>query len=63
LQRRLKLAYSTNSSVVLQLWLVVTTNEDKARIEQGLGAGTYRVEVFSVTDVGSELEKLASTGA
>lgn len=47
----------------LQVWLVVTTNEDKTKVEQGLDSGAYRVEVFSVADVASELEKLGKAGA
>ena len=42
----------------LQVWLVVTSNEDKMRVQQALGAINYAVEVFSVADVTSELEKL-----
>lgn len=44
----------------LQLWVVVTTNEHKAAVEAALGATSYRLEVFSVADVTSELEKLGA---
>lgn len=47
----------------LQIWVVVTTNDDKAAVEAALGSSAYRVEVFSVADVSSELEKLGKAGA
>jgi hypothetical protein len=47
----------------LKVWLVVTTNEDKSSVEQALGASAYPVEVFSVADVASELEKLGKASA
>jgi len=42
----------------VQIWVVVTANDDKAAVETALGSSIYRVEVFSVADVSSELEKL-----
>lgn len=42
----------------LRIWLVVTSNEDKLKVEQALGPSDYCIEVFSVDDVASELEKL-----
>lgn len=47
----------------LQIWVVVTANDDKAAVEAALGSSAYRVEVFSVADVSSELEKLGKAGA
>ncbi len=47
----------------LRIWVVVTTNEDKLNVAQGLNASSYRVEVFSVADVESELEKLGPAKA
>jgi hypothetical protein len=44
----------------LRIWLVVTTNEDKLRVEQAINTRAYHVEVFSVADVESELEKLGN---
>ena len=46
-----------------QIWLVVTSNEDKLNVGQTLGRSNYAVEVFSVADVTSELEKLERAGA
>lgn len=46
----------------LQIWLIVTTNEDKISVKQGLHASPYHVEVFSIDDVKSELEKLDKLG-
>ena len=47
----------------LQIWIVVTTNEDKAAVKAALGSTSYQLEVFSVADVRSELEKLGRAGA
>lgn len=42
----------------LQLWLVVTSNEEKSIVKQTLGIVNYSVEVFSVDDIKSELANL-----
>lgn len=47
----------------LQIWIVVTGNEHKASVEAALQRSRYRVEVFSVEDVSSELENLGRAGA
>ena len=46
-----------------QIWFVVTSNEDKLNVGQTLGRSNYAVEVFSVADVTSELEKLERASA
>jgi hypothetical protein len=47
----------------LQIWIVVTSNEDKNSVESALGGSAYSVEVFSLDNVRSELEKLNTMGA
>ena len=47
----------------LQIWLVVTSDEEKSVIKQALEYVNYCVEVFSVDDVKSELEKLGKGDA
>jgi hypothetical protein len=42
----------------LQIWVVVTSNEEKDKVVHALSDLHYHVEVFSVADVSSELEKL-----
>ena len=42
----------------LQIWIAVTTNEDKSAVATAFSTSAYRIEVFSVADVSSELEKL-----
>lgn len=42
----------------LEIWIFVTANADRAAVSAALGSSQYRVEVFSVADVNTELEKL-----
>jgi hypothetical protein len=42
----------------LEIWIVVTANADRAAVSAALRSSQYRVEVFSVADVNTELEKL-----
>ncbi len=47
----------------LQIWIFVTSDEDKRSVESELRATKYPVEVFSLDNVRSELEKLNTIGA
>lgn len=47
----------------LQIWVVVTSREDKMTVQAALGTSAYRIEVFSVDDVRLELEKLGKVGS
>ena len=47
----------------LQIWIVVTADEDKAAVEAALSTSQYQVGVFSMADVGTELEKLGKPDA
>ena len=46
--------------VSLQVWVVVTSNEDKNKVETALGSTSYSVEIFSIDDVNAELESLST---
>jgi hypothetical protein len=47
----------------VQIWLVVTTNEDKLTLEHDLLDSSYLFDVFSVADIEVELEKLGKVSA
>ena len=47
----------------LQIWIVVTANDEKERILEALGSIRGGIEVFSIADVSSDLENLYGTGA
>ena len=47
----------------LQIWIVVTSNEDKKLVEAPLVGAVYPVGVFSLDDVKTELENLGRIGA
>jgi len=47
----------------LQIWIFVTSDADKRSVESELRATKYPVEVFSLDNVRSELEKLNTIGA
>jgi len=44
----------------LQIWVVVTSDEEKMSVAGAVSNLRYRVEVFSLAEVGSQLEKLGS---
>lgn len=46
----------------MEIWVLLTTNEDKEKVCEALGSTDYTVDVFSVAEVSSELEKLSSAG-
>ena len=46
----------------LQIWIVVTTTEAKEAVKASFGSTSYAVDVFSVEDVSSEIEKLSTVG-
>ncbi len=47
----------------MQIWVVVTSNEDKKSVKVALGSVPYSVGIFSLDDVQSELENLGRIGA
>jgi hypothetical protein len=47
----------------LQIWLIVTSDEEKSIVKQTLGSLNYSFEVFSVDEVKSELAKLGKESA
>jgi hypothetical protein len=46
----------------LQIWIAVTSNDEKDTIMREVNGLQYHIEVFSVADVASELEKLRAVG-
>lgn len=42
----------------LQIWIVLTTSEDKQKVTEALAASRYRCDVFSLKNIAEELEKL-----
>lgn len=46
-----------------QIWIVVTSADDKSAVENGFRSGSYRMEVFSIDDVMSELNRLGHASA
>lgn len=44
----------------IHIWIAVTTDEDKDKVVAALGANHYLVRVFSVDEIGGELQKLGS---
>jgi len=47
----------------MQIWIIVTSNDDKKAVQDALGDSAYSIEVFSLDNVRSELEKLNTIGA
>jgi hypothetical protein len=47
----------------LQIWLIVTSDEEKSIVKETLGSLNYSFEVFSVDEVKSELAKLGKESA
>jgi uncharacterized protein YjhX (UPF0386 family) len=47
----------------LQIWVVVTSNEDRNLVQAALSGTPYPVEVFSLDNVRAELENLGRIGA
>jgi hypothetical protein len=45
------------------IWIAVTTNEDKEKVETALASIHYAVKVFSVADISLELEKLGASAS
>lgn len=45
----------------MHIWITVTTNEDKEKVEAALASTCYAVRVFSVADIALELEKLGAS--
>ena len=44
----------------MKIWIVVTTSEDKDKVEMALASNHYLVKVFSISDIGMELNKLGA---
>lgn len=42
----------------LQIWVVLTTSEDKQAVTEALASSGYRCDVFSIQDVAEELDKV-----
>ena len=73
LDARVKAGITTQEQVKLleelldniQIWLVVTSNDEKLAISKTVKASDipYETQVFSVEDVGTELQKLSMPSA